>query len=269
MLGWFLIAIATPVSEAKLLPGAGIVVSEDDYPPDALIAGIEGVASAELAIAADGVPTGCRVTVTASNSSLDAATCRVLLRTRFKAARDGDNRPVASVILKRVHWKIERENVDPFVDGTAITHVAIDGAGQLRDCTVTMKGLVASRLPANYCPLLGDAGRGAPALAKLLGHDLSGATSAEVRVTLVTGPPHSLIGSAPGQVFASAAFDVSTDGKIADCKVDTSRPLFGENLALCDLVRNRLNFVEASASRHARLAIEVYEERTSSAVPSR
>ena len=83
--------------------------SGDDYPASAQSAGAEGSARATLTIGADGRVTGCNITKSTGNSSLDAATCSVLRRrAKFTPARDTNGNATSDTITTpSIVWRLQ------------------------------------------------------------------------------------------------------------------------------------------------------------------
>ena len=78
-----------------------------DYPAKAQHKGLEGIVGYRLAIDANGAVTDCRVTASSGQSSLDRPTCDLLrARGRFKPARDGSGKPVASSYSGKIRWTL-------------------------------------------------------------------------------------------------------------------------------------------------------------------
>lgn len=83
------------------------MISEDDYPAEALRKHEEGTVGVRLDIDASGRVFACTVTQSAGSASLDAATCALLTRrSRFKPATDSAGRAIADVFTTRITWKI-------------------------------------------------------------------------------------------------------------------------------------------------------------------
>ena len=80
--------------------------SADDYPAAAQSAGAEGTAVAQLSIGADGRVTGCTLTRSTGNGSLDSATCSILRRrAKFVPARDSNGNPTSdTVTTPPIRW---------------------------------------------------------------------------------------------------------------------------------------------------------------------
>lgn len=105
--------VATPTPEKPALTpksvrprtDPGSWVSTDDYPGAALRRGEQGTVRFEVAVAADGRVSGCRVLASSGSAELDAATCRtVSRRARFEPATDSAGARVTGTYTGSVHW---------------------------------------------------------------------------------------------------------------------------------------------------------------------
>ena len=86
----------------------GSWVPQSAYPRDALRDEIEGTVGFTLSVGADGKPTGCQVTSSSGNASLDAATCtNVMKRAKFEPKME-DGQAVPSSYSSRVRWEIPK-----------------------------------------------------------------------------------------------------------------------------------------------------------------
>jgi protein TonB len=83
--------------------------SPDDYPASASSAGAEGTAQAQLTIGPDGRVTGCSITRSSGNGSLDSTTCNILRRrAKFTPARDSNGQPTSDTITTPpITWRLE------------------------------------------------------------------------------------------------------------------------------------------------------------------
>lgn len=100
-------AVASPANPPRPLGDVSLWVTMDDYPPEALAAGHEGVVAVELRIAPLGFVQDCTVTQTSGFAELDAATCTALRsHAFFTAATDAAGRNVEAVYPRRVRWQL-------------------------------------------------------------------------------------------------------------------------------------------------------------------
>ena len=84
-------------------------ITDRDYPRDASQAKIGGVVETRFTIQPGGRVSGCRVTRSSGDASLDATTCRLIEeRFRFKPATNSAGEPIASQYGWRQSWWLER-----------------------------------------------------------------------------------------------------------------------------------------------------------------
>ena len=77
----------------------------DAYPSEAIRAGAQGRVVARLTVGTDGRVSGCVVTTSSGNSSLDDTTCRIARsRVRFSPAKDENGQPTSSSYTLPVRW---------------------------------------------------------------------------------------------------------------------------------------------------------------------
>ena len=82
-------------------------ISDHDIPIGAFHQRFEGTTSAQLTVDSAGQVSQCRVTRSSGNAMLDGLTCRLVQqRFRFRAARDGAGRPVASRVDYDQDWSV-------------------------------------------------------------------------------------------------------------------------------------------------------------------
>lgn len=109
--------LATALQPPVSVPDAGLAVparphrplasyiTGDDYPPDALRRGDEGIVGFELTVGADGVVMSCHIIASSGSSSLDDATCRLLRRrASFEPARNVAGNPIAGTVRSQISW---------------------------------------------------------------------------------------------------------------------------------------------------------------------
>jgi TonB family protein len=82
-------------------------VTDEDYPSAAIRAGEQGSVSILWLINTDGKVSDCRVTQTSGHALLDQAACGAILRRgRYKAAVDGEGKPIRSYAARKVNWML-------------------------------------------------------------------------------------------------------------------------------------------------------------------
>jgi protein TonB len=84
------------------------IFSDDDYPADAQRAGEEGTVQAKLDIDPSGRVVRCTVIRSSGHTSLDAGTCRILIRrARFVPAKDRNGEATADTyVTPPVTWRL-------------------------------------------------------------------------------------------------------------------------------------------------------------------
>jgi TonB family protein len=98
-------ASAEPATRAVMPQGVHTIVTNDDYPEEAIRNKEQGNVTFRLDIGSDGMPTGCSVTDSSGSPTLDATTCRILMeRARFQPARDANGKPTTDSFSSRVRW---------------------------------------------------------------------------------------------------------------------------------------------------------------------
>ncbi|WP_230769021.1 energy transducer TonB [Sphingomonas sp. Leaf4] len=79
-------------------------------PPELEENGFEGSVEVDYVVEPNGRATDCRIRRSSGNRAIDLATCRQIERAfRFRPSRDGRGQPVASVMVQRHEWDVERE----------------------------------------------------------------------------------------------------------------------------------------------------------------
>lgn len=76
------------------------------YPKAALDRDEEGRVQARIIIGADGVPRRCDVTSTSNFKELDAGTCELMMKMRFKPARDSKGGLIQSSYQRSSEWRL-------------------------------------------------------------------------------------------------------------------------------------------------------------------
>lgn len=83
--------------------------SADDYPAAAQAAGAQGTAQATITIGPDGRVTGCEITRSTGNSSLDQATCNIIRRrAKYVPAKDSNGNSTSDTLqTPPITWRLE------------------------------------------------------------------------------------------------------------------------------------------------------------------
>ena len=83
------------------------LVSDNDYPSEALGSNEQGTVLVRLDIDEAGKPSGCRIAQSSGSASLDRQTCAIFVRRgRFDPAIDAAGKPVASHYVTRLTWRM-------------------------------------------------------------------------------------------------------------------------------------------------------------------
>ena len=86
-------------------PSSAEWITPDDYPPEAIRAGMQGTVSIRLDISAFGSPVTCQIMKSSGHAVLDNATCALLMkRAHFSQKRDAAGKPIPAQISRRVRW---------------------------------------------------------------------------------------------------------------------------------------------------------------------
>ncbi|WP_156420380.1 energy transducer TonB, partial [Sphingopyxis sp. H073] len=86
-------------------------IRDSDYPREASRARVGGEVEVRFTIEATGRVTGCRVSRSSGDASLDATTCRLIEeRFRFKPATNAAGEAIRSPYGWRQTWWLERRN---------------------------------------------------------------------------------------------------------------------------------------------------------------
>jgi len=92
------------------------LVTADDYPEDAQKKGEQGTAEFLLTVGVDGQPTDCVITNSSGSSSLDSASCLIMMeRARFQPALNEQGNPVVGNYQNRIVWRLEDSAIPPAI----------------------------------------------------------------------------------------------------------------------------------------------------------
>lgn len=119
MIATFLLSLAIAAEQPSLAGGSepavraradlAALISDRDYPREALSRREHGRVAFELAIAPEGQVAGCRVLASSGSATLDEATCRIMReRAHFVPARDAEGRPMADIVHDSIRWELVR-----------------------------------------------------------------------------------------------------------------------------------------------------------------
>jgi TonB family protein len=99
-----LAVLASSPSHAAVMQSGAI--SDFDYPPDALLAGEQGAALVRFLIDSKGSVSECTISATSGSAALDANSCKMVRRFRFKPASDANGKAVEEWRSQKVSWKL-------------------------------------------------------------------------------------------------------------------------------------------------------------------
>ncbi|HEX8533456.1 MAG TPA: energy transducer TonB [Allosphingosinicella sp.] len=122
-----LLALSAPASAAdpqkpkatptRALANLATYLSDADYPAEAIRNQEQGTVGFLLQVGSDGRPTGCSITSSSGSSSLDAATCRLMVsRPRFQPARDARGNAIPDQVSARITWRLPKREPRPRLD---------------------------------------------------------------------------------------------------------------------------------------------------------
>ncbi|HEX4846885.1 MAG TPA: energy transducer TonB [Novosphingobium sp.] len=118
----------------------GVWVQQSDYPPAALREEREGNTGFRLYVDATGRPTACTVTSSSGSPDLDETACEMMmLRARFKPARDSKGLPTAGTFASRVRWVLPRDP-EAYAPGERVLTFYIQPDGLVTNCQETLNG---------------------------------------------------------------------------------------------------------------------------------
>jgi outer membrane biosynthesis protein TonB len=109
MLLFFELAVAailtgtsTPLKPALIIGGS---ISERDFPASSRIAGEEAIVNAIFVVGLKGRAENCRVEAPSLSAALDARSCELVGRLRFKPARNVKNKPMVQEFRQVFVWR--------------------------------------------------------------------------------------------------------------------------------------------------------------------
>jgi periplasmic protein TonB len=112
-------AVATPPPSIQTPPPVSTTVasmiSNEDYPVEALRNDWQGTVKVKLRIGTNGRPRACRIVQSSGHARLDLKTCEIMLvRARFQPARDQKGNAVEDDFLTPpIVWRIEQDAEKP------------------------------------------------------------------------------------------------------------------------------------------------------------
>jgi protein TonB len=85
---------------------SGGTIDDSFYPPSAIRNEESGTSVANFVIGADGRVASCNAS--GATPTLDAETCRQILKWRYKPALDSNGQPIAQPKSQRVTWRLPK-----------------------------------------------------------------------------------------------------------------------------------------------------------------
>jgi TonB family protein len=197
-------------------------VTNDDYPPLAMLVQAEGWPSFRISVGADGAVTGCNITTSSGWSLLDNRACELMReRAEFEPARDATGRAIASSWPSRFRWMLDMEAQAP-ASWTRLNRVTFDPSNTLVGCAVQSAGPVPGYAnPCVWLQRLRPVDR-----AQLLGENHGGAVIEVREAHVVDGAEASAI-PAGVEVLALVRlrYTIGKDGTVSGCTLVEARGL--------------------------------------------
>jgi TonB family protein len=133
---WRLPVIAAATDAPRPLPlDPQSWVTDEDYPPEAVRAGVAGTVRVRLDVDSTGATTACTILESSGASLLDSKACELLrVRARFRPARDGSGKAVASTWTARFTWRAPDKGEPEDRDGFAVTTYELKPDGEVISC---------------------------------------------------------------------------------------------------------------------------------------
>jgi protein TonB len=117
-------------------------ITNDDYPPQALLTNQQGTVGFKLTVGPDGIGTKCEIVSSSGYPLLDTTTCSVMMRrARFEPGVDENGDRLGLVYRSRMHWTIpdvpnngQNEIISHPVPGQSVIAFTIGTDGRASDC---------------------------------------------------------------------------------------------------------------------------------------
>ena len=199
-------------------------ISTDDYPPEALRNGIEGVVGVELNIGHDGKPIACAAVIPSADATLNSASCALLmLRARFSSLPADVE---TAKYNQKISWKIPRSDLISTIQSGSVSTVSILPGGQVGSCKTQMYG---DKLlgEAEFC----DVSRNVGMLEYFAGAPLNDLQTIYIRTVVKPQREEEIAingvsASAVQHLIFEASFSVDKSGKIQNCKIVSIDQIF-------------------------------------------
>lgn len=215
----------------------------DAYPPLATTLEEAGTVVAALAIDQQGAVTECRIATSSGSTSLDAATCRIMMgrKTSFSPARDAAGKSIAGSYELNVRWILPEASPSPLESVGQQLTLLLSNKAVIKRCELrNMPGNVAMEavtMCAGFREMMAAMFGGDP--------ETSPPGDAEVLVLIdrTVGQAAPLSGQIPAGMTivydVGSEFVVQPDGRRTDCTtvitlVDASFDDDGKDLGFCE-----------------------------------
>jgi len=211
---------APALQESVPIGPPAALVSDGDYPQDAMQRGAQGIGTFMLRIGPDGVPVDCTIDGPV-DPALDRRTCEIFrTRARFRPARDSEGRPVAGYYPGRMRWVLPGAQGSFAAGGMlAVTLVRTNAAGALA-CAASVNGRENRDPRIASCELIQQ-----PAMIRAMR-----ALGREAQLTLIVRMesggmiPRGRTPSDSGPLVAESVARVTVDGgRVAECRLTSRR----------------------------------------------
>ena len=193
------------------------LISNEDYPAEALRNEQEGTVSFRLNVGPDGTVKNCTITRSSGHAALDSTTCRVLTeRALFTPARDSLGRPTYDSVSARIVWRIEKEPELPPVKAALLVNTIRATATSGLTCLEALNGEPAETRPcaadeASDFGWMADAARAEGRTFEL--------TMAYIIVPAGEAEPVDREEHGPQALDSEALLRIAGDGSVLDCRV--------------------------------------------------
>jgi TonB family protein len=199
---------------ARARANLGSLISNEDYPAEALRNELEGTVGFRLNVGRDGTVTGCTVSQSSGHDSLDSTTCRLLTaRARFTPARDTLGRATTDSVSGRIVWRIEEDSALPPIEPIlAVSTTRATAAGEL----TCLESVGDGPLETRPCDADGQAAVGEAA--RSMGRPVE---QTLVIVIIPAGEAEPADRADRGSLWGEteAAFSIAADGSVLECRL--------------------------------------------------
>lgn len=151
LLGLFATQTAANDPAARAVPAQSLpsLISNEDYPAEALRRNEQGTVSFRLDVGVDGRVSGCSILQSSGSTTLDATTCRIIRsRARFRPARDTEGRPTPDRFESKLLWSLSNNAPPQLRAATSLWQSCVFGeAAKLAIGELSSEQVVARAFP--------------------------------------------------------------------------------------------------------------------------